>query len=89
MPIIKSISDLRNKANEISEICHKEEQPVYITKNGQGNLVVMSQALYERQQAMIELYTALAEAEEDKTPIHKLRTLDDVIKKARKKLRRK
>ncbi len=89
MPIIKSISDLRNKANEISEICHKEGEPVYITKNGHGDLVVMSQALYERQQAMLELYAALGEAEQDKTPARKLPTLDDVIKKARRKLLRK
>ncbi len=36
MPIIKPISDLRNNFNEISEICHKEGEPVFITKNGQG-----------------------------------------------------
>ncbi|MDP4160454.1 MAG: type II toxin-antitoxin system prevent-host-death family antitoxin, partial [Bacillota bacterium] len=39
MPIIKPISDLRNNFNEISEICHKESEPVFITKNGQGDLV--------------------------------------------------
>ena len=41
MPIIKPITDLRN-TNEISEICHKQQQPVFITKNGYGDLVVMS-----------------------------------------------
>jgi prevent-host-death family protein len=63
MPIIRPISDLRNNFNDISEICHKEAEPVFITKNGQGDLVVMSMALYEKQQALIELYEKLSVAE--------------------------
>ena len=63
MPVIKPISDLRNNFNEISEICHKESEPVFITKNGQGDLVVMSMALYEKQQALLDLYQKLGEAE--------------------------
>ena len=52
---IRPISDLRNKANEISEICHSENEPVFITKNGMGDLVVMSIESYERQQALLQL----------------------------------
>ena len=63
MPIIRPISDLRNRALEISELCHTEEQPVFITRNGKGDLVVMSQAHYERLQSLIELYQKLGEAE--------------------------
>jgi len=63
MPHIRPISDLRNNANEISEICHNERKPVFITKNGVGDMVVMSIETYERQQALIELYSKLAEAE--------------------------
>ncbi|HBP66085.1 MAG TPA: type II toxin-antitoxin system Phd/YefM family antitoxin [Desulfosporosinus sp.] len=63
MPKIRPISDLRNKANEISEFCHSEREPVFITKNGTGDMVVMSIETYERQQALIELYSKLAEAE--------------------------
>ena len=63
MPIIKPISDLRNNFNDMSEICHAEGEPVFITKNGQGNLVVMSMALYEKQQALLDLYQKLAVAE--------------------------
>jgi prevent-host-death family protein len=63
MPIIKPISDLRNNFSQIAEICHREKQPVFITKNGEGDLVVMSQALYEEQQARLELYQMLGEAE--------------------------
>ncbi|MFZ3172637.1 MAG: type II toxin-antitoxin system Phd/YefM family antitoxin [Carboxydocellales bacterium] len=65
MPNIRPISDLRNKANDISEFCHKTREPIFITKNGVGDMVVMSVETYERQQALISLYTKLAEAEEE------------------------
>lgn len=65
MPIIRPISDLRNKAAEIEELCHESGEPVFITKNGEGNLVVMSLAAYERDQARLELYRLLGEAEAD------------------------
>lgn len=64
MPVIRPVSDLRNKTPEIEEICIKEQKPVFITKNGNGHLVVMSQKLYEEQQALMELYDKLDEAEE-------------------------
>ena len=63
MPNIRPISDLRNHANEISEFCHKEREPIFITKNGVGDMVVMSMETYERQQDLIDLYGKLAEAE--------------------------
>ncbi|MEA1936007.1 MAG: type II toxin-antitoxin system prevent-host-death family antitoxin [Thermodesulfobacteriota bacterium] len=63
MPLIRPISDLRNRANEISELCHSEDQPVFITKNGKGDLVVMSQTHYERLHNLLELYQKLGEAE--------------------------
>ena len=65
MPQIRPISDLRNKANEISRLCHETGEPVFITKNGEGDLVVMSLAAYERDQARLELYNMLEEAEAD------------------------
>ena len=63
MTLIRPISDLRNRANEISELCHSEDQPIFITKKGKGDLVVMSQAHYERLHSLIELYQKLGEAE--------------------------
>lgn len=47
MPIIRPSSDLRNNYNEISAICHQTKRPVYITKNGAGDLAVMSIDVYE------------------------------------------
>jgi prevent-host-death family protein len=65
MPNIRPISDLRNNANDISEICHQTREPVFITKNGVGDMVVMSLETFERQQSLINLYAKLAEAEEE------------------------
>ena len=65
MPSIRPISDLRNSSNEISEFCKATREPVFITRNGVGDMVVMSMEAYERQQAQLELYQMLAEAEAD------------------------
>lgn len=61
MPNIRPSSDLRNKYNEISEFCHKYKEPVYITKNGQGDLAVMSIETYEKLVGKFELYKLLDE----------------------------
>jgi prevent-host-death family protein len=65
MPIIRPISDLRNKASEIEELCHETGEPVFITKNGEGDLVVMSLAAYERVEARLELHRLLDQAQQD------------------------
>lgn len=65
MPNIRPISDLRNSANEISDFCRETGQPVYITRNGTGDMVVVSMAEYERLQAVIDLYGKLAVAEQE------------------------
>lgn len=61
MPSIRPSSDLRNNYSEISEFCHKYNEPVYITKNGQGDLVVMSIETYEKLVGKFELYKLLDE----------------------------
>ena len=62
MPEIRPIKDLRD-TSKISEICHKEKEPVFITKNGYGDLVVMSMETYEKSLAKLDLYQKLGEAE--------------------------
>ncbi len=59
MPTIRPSSDLRNSYNEISEFCHKYGEPIYITKNGTGDLAVMSIETYERLVGKYELYAML------------------------------
>jgi len=63
MPIIKSISSLRHRAREIASICHKEDEPVYHTTNGEGDLVVMSIDHYERLKARADLFEKLEVAQ--------------------------
>ena len=65
MPMIRPISDLRNSANEISDFCRHTREPVYITRNVTGDMVVVSVEEYERQQALIDLYGKLAIAEQE------------------------
>ena len=64
MPSIRPSSDLRNKYNEISEFCHKYSEPVFITKNGHGDLAVMSIETFERLVGKFELYKLLGEGME-------------------------
>ena len=61
MPVIRPSSDLRNRYNEISEFCREHSEPVYITKNGKGDLAVMSIETYERLVGKFELYKLLDE----------------------------
>ena len=56
MPAIKSSADLRNNYNEISTFCHNYTEPVFITKNGKGDLAVMSIEAYEMLTSRFELY---------------------------------
>ncbi len=62
MPQITPISDLRN-TNEISEACHSRREPIFITKNSYGDLVIMSIETYEEMLHTAELDTTISEAE--------------------------
>jgi prevent-host-death family protein len=65
MPTIKSSADLRNSYNEISSFCHQYDEPVFITKNGKGDLAVMSIEAYEKLLGRFELYGRLQEGMDD------------------------
>ena len=64
MPRIIPIRDLKNTA-AISQMCSESTEPVYITKNGYGDMVLMSMKAYEEKLMLLELYEKLARAEED------------------------
>jgi prevent-host-death family protein len=64
MPQIRPITDLRN-TNEISDACHAVKEPIFITKNGYGDLVVMSIETYEQIAETQNIDDAIAEAEEE------------------------
>ena len=64
MPNILPIRDLR-KTSEISEMAHREQEPIFITKNGYSDLVVMSAELYDKFARILKIDQAIYEAEEE------------------------
>ena len=87
MPVIKPISDLRNKANEISALARESDEPVFITRNGEGDMVVMSMASYGKLQLKLELFGKLAVAQAQRAAGDPGRTLSQVMKDLRKRIR--
>lgn len=55
MPQIIPIKDLKN-TSEVSDMCHKAEEPIYITKNGYGDMVIMSMEIYENIMRQLSMY---------------------------------
>ena len=78
MPQIRPITDLRN-TTEISELCHAKREPLFITKNGYGDLVVMSIETYEEMIETARTDAAISEAEQEYAA-------DDVLLDAREVL---
>jgi prevent-host-death family protein len=86
MPIIKSISDLRNKSNEISDLAHNSNEPIFITRNGEGDMVVMSMAKYSQLQLKVDLMGKLATAQSNYAAGDRGRSLADVMGDLRKRI---
>ena len=61
MPHIRPVSDLRNNFAEISRIVHESSEPVFLTKNGHGDMIVMSMEYYEKLKLESEMYHKLKE----------------------------
>ncbi|MGA9120269.1 MAG: type II toxin-antitoxin system prevent-host-death family antitoxin [Bacteroidota bacterium] len=89
MPIIKPISDLRNKSKQISKLARESKEPIFITKNGEGDMVLMSIAHYADMQRRLDLYRMLAVAQAQKASGDRGRPLADVVSDLRKRIREK
>ncbi len=87
MPIIKPISDLRNKSNEISDLAHNSNEPIFITRNGEGYMVVMSMAKYSQLELKLDLVGKLAAAQANYAGGDRGRSLADVIGALRGRIR--
>ena len=87
MPNIRPISDLRNNSNEISEFCRTTNEPVFITRNGVGDMVVMSIDMYTQQQTQLDLYAKLVKAEAEIADGADNGDLCDYVKKLRNEAR--
>ncbi len=62
MPQIIPIKDLKN-TSEISALCHRSKEPIFVTKNGYGDMVIMSMQMYEEKMLMLDVYSKLAAAQ--------------------------
>jgi len=89
MPHIRPVSDLRNNFADISRTVHETSEPVFLTKNGYGNMVVMSMEAYEAKQFESEVYLKLKEAELEAKASGKRLTHDDVFSSLRDRITKK
>ena len=64
--IIKPSTALRNDYGSISDLAHKEDMPIYITKNGEGDLVIMSIDAFEKREQMLQLRASVLQAEQER-----------------------
>ena len=84
MPLIMPIKDLRN-TTEISNIAHKEQEPIFITKNGYSDLVVMSSEVYDRFARINRIDQAIFESEKEMQEGAEAIDLDDAFAMLNKK----
>ena len=84
MPVIMPIKDLRN-TSEISDIAHKIQEPIFITKNGYSDLVVMSSELYDKFAKSNRIDQAIYESEKEMEEGGASIDLDEAFEKLNKK----
>ena len=83
MEKIRPVSDLRNNFSEISKIVHETAEPVFLTKNGYGDMVVLSMEAFENLQFDSEIYFKLQAAEKEAALTDKRYSSKDVLKAMR------
>lgn len=84
MPQIIPITDLRN-TNNISDACHAKKEPIFVTKNGYGDLVIMSIETYEKMLEEREIDDAIAQSEAEYEVNGVLLDAKDALKELRRK----
>ena len=83
MPQIVPIRDLKDTTS-ISNLCHESQEPVFVTKNGYGDMVIMSMEVYERSMYMSDIYGKLEEAKQDLKE-GRYSSVDDSLNRIREK----
>ncbi len=87
MSRIRPVSDLRNNFAKISKMVHETEEPMFLTKNGYGDMVVMSIEAYEKKKFESEVYFKLKEAELEASSTDIRYSHDEVFSELRKNLK--
>ena len=83
MNMIRPVSDLRNNFADISKTVHETGRPVFLTKNGFGDMVLLSMEAYENLQFESEVYFKLREAEREADATNRRYSSKDVLKAMR------
>ena len=86
--IIMPSTSLRNQYNDISEKCKTTGEPIYLTKNGEGDLVVMSIEAFEKRQALLDLKERLLDIELEQKSGANYYSIDDLDAALKKVLER-
>lgn len=81
--LIKPSTALRNEYNSISELCKEKRKPVFLTKNGEGDLVLMSIEAYQYREEMLDLREKLLFAEANRLSGAKTYTISEVSERLR------
>ena len=84
MPQIRPITELRN-TNEISDLCHTRKEPVFITKNGYGDLVIMSMETYDAMLETSSIDAAISQSEAELAQSGQLYTAREALSALRRK----
>lgn len=84
--LIKASTVLRNDYASISKLAHQTEEPIYITKNGEGDGIFMSIEAYEKRELALKLREKLLKAEEERIEGKKTMSIQDARKELRERL---
>jgi len=87
MNMIRPVSDLRNNFAEISKTVHETAQPVFLTKNGYGDMVVLSMEAFQNMQFESEVYSRLLEAERETEHTNKRYSSKEVLQSMKEAIR--
>ena len=82
---IKSYTVLRNDYNTISTLTHETQEPIYITKNGEGDIVLMSVDAFENREQVLQHRAAILEAEFSRLNGEPTYTVDEIRRKLKEK----
>lgn len=77
---IRPSASIRQNYNEIADLCRDSQEPVYLTRNGEGDLVVMDIETFSRREKMLDLREQLLSVEEDRVAGSKEYTIDELDK---------